>query len=370
MKRFVQKDFWQLNFVEPTLGYIANSRITIFQKMLDRLHRVFGKEARPTPVINIAYGGTDCTIITTDEGIFVNATEGTSQYWFTSTTTLADVVAQLNTYGILTATLQSTQYAGLLAKGILPDAVSAVDGNIELAYPTSRLWAELKTLAFELETQAERIQSAKAQMYFHTTDTDWLDIWAKQYFGIERYNGESDETYRTRAIKELLLPTQNNKALENIVFEAFGVNASIRDAVPYASELPPPFTVNDAHNRFLLDMTIPIDMPVAEADALIQKIKNLVRKYKSAGTDFVEVPLRKLQAPAENISTTETYHVTIDIPNISETLLDGPIRVGAGWRVGTPGLTVGMNSAVKEQAFISVILAADDTTVEQYLVGG
>ena len=118
------------------------------------------------------------------------------------------------------------------------------------------------------------------------------------------------------------------------------------------------------------DVNYTMDMPAADADELILKIKNLVRKYKSAGTDFVEVPLRKLQATTENISTTETYHVTIDIPNIIETLLDGPIKVGAGWKVGTPGLKVGMNSAVKEQAFISVILAADDTTVEQYLVGG
>lgn len=368
MKRFVQKDFWQLNFTEPMSDVLGSEkRTSLRERMMNRLHRVFNKEADATPVLDIQYTGSSCTITVNQYGIYVKATEGTAVYWFTDTTTLTDLVDQLNTYSIFVASLVSSEYSSLLAKGLFDDSIEL---PAQLQYPKSLLWQEMQTSSFALTDQTERISNATNQLYFHSSDSDWLDLWADYYFSVERYLGETDSDYLSRAIKELMQPTQNNTALEMIVQSAFGMPVKIVDAMPYASELPPPYLPTDARNRFLLDMAIPAEYTTDQATALIDKVKNLVRKYKSAGTDFIEVPLRKYFQPSESISPTEAYHVSISVGMITETLSPGPIKVGAGWKVGTPGLKVGTNDAVKEQANVQLLLSADSSVVAQYLIGG
>jgi len=370
MKRFVQKDFWQLNFAEPVPDLAINRRPSMRQRLMDRLHRIFNKEPNNLPVIALSYSGSFCIITTTADSIYVKATEGSVLSYIDQGTTLSDLVTKLNTLSIFTASLVSSEYADWLAIGLFEDTIEVGSEPIQLQYPQSHLWQENKTAGISLEEQSARISAAADQMYFHSSDSNWLDAWAKDYFGIERYSGETDTDYRTRAIKEIMRPTQNNVALENIVFDTLGISANILDAIPYASELPPPYTLADANNRFLLDMAIPSELSDTEAQTLVDRVKAVVRRHKAAGTDFVEVPLRKYHNPSESLTVGESYSLNIDVAGITETLQDGPIKVGAGWRVGTPGLKVGTNSWLKEQAFVKVIKVSDDTVSAQYLIGG
>lgn len=370
MKRFVQPDTWQLDFAEPVADILGSEqRTTIRQRLMKRLHKVFSKEPDTTPVINIHYPGARCTVTVNANGIYVKAQEGTAYYLFSDFTTLSHLVDQINSYTVLTASLVDEKYAPMLAKGLFDDTI-ILPGQTYLSYPTSLLWQEMQTASFALTEQLARIADAEAMLYFHSANSTWLDLWANGYFSIPRHLGEIDSNYLARAIIELLQPTQNNIALEKIVEAAFGIRVRIVDAMLHVDELPPPYTEADARNRFLLDMAIDSSVTETDAEALITRIKTFVRKYKSAGTDFVAVPLRKLHQPAESITTSEIYSITISTSNLVETLQPGPIRVGAGWRVGTPGLKVGMNDAVKEQALVKVLLASDNTVVNQYLIGG
>lgn len=370
MKRFTQANFIQTNMVEPFANTSSTSgKIDLRKKLIDRLHRVFDKNRRSMPVVSIQYTGTRCEISISSENIYIASNEGTALYQFDNATTINDLITEINSYGILSASIIAEEYGLLLAKGFATDTIVATDATT-LDYPTSKLWQEMQTAAFDLEDQAARIQSAEQQMYFHSSDSDWLDYWASNFFGIERYSGENDSEYRYRAVKELLRPTQNNIALENIVRDALGIDARILDAQKYTDEIPSPFTASDANNRFLLDMAIPMEMDEASANILIERVKTLVRKYKAAGTDFLQTPLRKLNSPTEEVAPAETYAVGITMSGIADGLQDGPIRVGAGWKVGTPGLKVGQNTAIKEQAVIQILLASDNSTDSVHLIGG
>lgn len=371
MKRFTQKNFIQTNLVEPIVNAsLSFGGIDLRKKLMDRLHRVFSKTKKAVPAVSVqCTSGNRCEITITKSNIYITSNEGNSLHYLTNTTSINDLISEINSFGILNAILVSEEYGHLLAKGFADDTIVVTD-VATLDYPTSELWQEMQVAAFDLEDQASRIQSAEQQMYFHSSDSDWLDYWASNYFGIERYNGENDIGYRFRAIKELLRPTQNNIALENIVRDALGIDARILDAQKYTDEIPLPFTASDANNRFLLDMAIPMEMDEASANILIERVKTLVRKYKAAGTDFLQTPLRKLNSPTEEVSPAETYAVGITMSGIADGLQDGPIRVGAGWKVGTPGLKVGQNTAIKEQAVIQILLASDNSNDSVYLIGG
>lgn len=369
MQRFIQKDFWQLNMAEPVPEATGSGkRLSIRQRMMDRLHRLISREADAVDVVSISYLGAFCEITINTTGLFIRAAEGTGQYFFTETTTVAQVVEQLNSYGIITATIINPEVSSKLAKAILPDTIVASE-NSYIQYPTSLLWQEMQVVEIALDEQRERISAAERQMYLHSADSNWLDIWASYHFGIERNRDEADAQYLQRALKELLQPNQNNIALEQIVSDVYGVSVKIRDAVPFASELPPPYTADDARNRFLLDMAIPADTAAEDAETLITRIKALVRKHKAAGTDFAEVPLRKHHNPDENIAVSESYKTSISISNINETLIGTALKYGAGWKYGTTGLKYGNTSPIKEQAVITV-LNTSNVAVQQHLIGG
>lgn len=254
-----------------------------------------------------------------------------------------------------------------LARGISPLTESAENGVITLSYPTSQLYQEMQTNAWALEGQEAQIASAEKQLYMDSAEGAWLDYWCDSFFGIPRFSGESDEQYITRVKHEIIRATQNNTALAIIVKESIGVTIKLIDAVPHVAELPPEEQAN-APGRFILDMSIPNELSPADAQILIDRIKDIVRRYKAAGTDFIDA-LRKLCAIAETASPKETHLLTVTHTTY-ETPVAGPIRVGAGWRVGTPGLCVGNNTAIKEQLFVKKILAADSSTESFGLYGG
>jgi hypothetical protein len=96
--------------------------------------------------------------------------------------------------------------------------------------------------------------------------------------------------------------------------------------------------------------------------------KDVVRRYKAAGTDFIDA-LRKLLRPADTAYATESANLTVTA-TCNDTPIAGPIYVGAGWRVGAAGLKVGTNNAIVEQVYVEKILESNSTVESLQLAGG
>lgn len=283
-----------------------------------------------------------------------------------STKTISQLVADISasnfgTPGIFSAAIADQSRKDFFARGLLETSKQEL-ADSHFLYPTSPLYNEFQTYGWILQEQADRLGDAASQLSPVSATDSWLDYWWQGHFGIKRYQGETDATYVLRAAKQLVRPTQNNIALSNILKDALGVTANIVDAYPILGGA-------DNLGRFLLDLKIPNELSPTDAQTLIDRCKDIVRTYKAAGTDFSMQFVIKSQSPVETLTVGELLISTV-IAAISDQLVPGPIQVGAGWKVGTPGLKVGNNDAIKEQALIQKITIADGTVVSSTLSGG
>lgn len=364
--------------------------MSAFNRLIDRLHRVFNKSPQSVAVIQIG-GNTNWTIriaalkmtVASDNtpAVEINLASGTVQ----------DVADDLVAQGFNATVLGQ---GGLLARGLLASGEVRTEGDVaattltgsELTdlsgdtltllstkavlvhYPTSPLWTELSTYGWELDDQTERLKNAEGQLYLDTAEDKWLELWGNKYLGTPRVAGESDAAYATRIVQELLRPNQNNVALELILRDAMGVNATIIDAWPNKDDLPVE-QQSGARGRFLLDLAIDNNLTTQEANALIENCKAVIRRHKAAGTDFLETVLRKMVQLTETVATSEAFTATITAA-FNETYLPGGVRCGAAWRCGCPGLVSGTNDAIKEQIRVMVLNAGDNSLASQTLYGG
>lgn len=342
--------------------------MSAFQSILKRLHRVFNKEPEAVPAVILT-----CTtpFSLSVQGLTLKAESDAGNFAVDlSEITLAQLVATVDALGGYTASLADAALGALLARGLL-DVVgeyASAPEDATLGYPQSLLFAELRTVGWMLDEQAGRIKDAERQMYPHMSEGEWADYWCREMFGIPRDAGEEDAGYVVRTIHELIRPNQNNKALELIILEALGVETTILDAWPNRAELEPSAQAKAA-GHFLLDMAIDNDLSTEAAQALIDRVKDLVRKHKAAGTDFLETVLSKLVNRMEALAADEAFTATV-VVTLAETLLGGPVQVGAGWRVGAPGLVVGDNEALKEQIFVQKIINEGGAVESFALYGG
>lgn len=355
-----------------------------FSRLLSRLHSVFNKDAEAVDVISVtstleghemtASGlslsinkvineGNEPSPVTSGSGstsgsgatagglagVAGKITEGVASVDI-SQITLSQLVDAINALPDFSATLLRADMGSFLARGVLEEVECDVPGV--LRYPTSILWTEMQTYGWALDEQATLLGLAEDQLSMDTAAEDWLDHWARDWFGVERMEGEADEAYAQRAIYEVIRPRANNIALSSIIKDAFGVDARLIDALPVAGSLSDPA---QAPCHFLLEMSIPNDLSAAEAQALIDAIKALVRRYKAAGTDFLDGVIEKLNKILESVTVSDAGFQIEATVTLSETLLPGPIRYGDGWVYGTPGLLYGDNDPIKEQIVVQTL---------------
>jgi hypothetical protein len=167
---------------------------------------------------------------------------------------------------------------------------------------------------------------------------------------------------------EVVRPNQNNRALEIILRDSLGIDATILNAWPNRDDLPAEDQAK-APGHFLLDMSIANEMDPQEAQELIDLAKAVVRRHRAGGTDFLSTVLRKLVQTTENQVMAETIAMLLTA-TFEESFQTGPIYCGAAWYCGTPGLFSGNNDAIKEQVAVRVLDATDDSITDQYLYGG
>lgn len=377
--------------------------MTMIDRLLKRLHRVFNKDPNGTAAISVEAAEIEATITIRDNTLTI-ATALDSFEISLVDKTIAEIVDAVNTWsatgfreqifvsdgeggleqylsndlekilvlpgdgdGPITVAVADAALAGYTAWGLLDMPSQPLVAGLQFPYPTSLFYNEMQVYAMALKNQAGRLTDLEKQMYFHSADGSWLDFWGRDMFGIVRYNDETDTQYQMRVLNEITAPNQNNVALAMIIKNALGVDARILDAVPHIDELPPE-QQGDAVGRFLLDLSIDSSLATEQVEELITKTQDLVRRFKAAGTGFLQAALRKQVALSESATVSEAFNLNISAAMADE-LGPGPIFVGAGWVVGTPGLLVGNNDALKEQCVVTV-LDTDETIVSRDYYGG
>lgn len=343
----------------------------VLQKLVKRLHNIFDKSSYHLGVLSIVYTGAGtCSILVRDYVLYSRTESGIdlSIPLDSDGYTVNNLITALNAEADYTATLIKAEYGELLSRAILEDDWRLLTDDNKLYFTTNEIWQEMQSYAYILDEQWGRIKLAEKQLYLLESTEQWLDYWGEYFFGVKRFDNEDDAAYSVRIINEIIKPDQNNVALEIILEASIGLAAVIRDAWPNRAELDPA-DQDKTPGYFLLDLPIPNDLSVPEAEQLIANAQDIVRRHKSSGTDFFFTILRKVIQQEESLTTTEAVIVTITA-SIAESFIDGAIYVDGSWRVGTPGLLVGTNDALKEQVLVQKIVVATGLPESSELIGG
>ena len=144
---------------------------------------------------------------------------------------------------------------------------------------------------------------------------------------------------------------------------------SVVDAAAVLDQLTTEDQANAAGRFILENLGVDNDWLTDHQSAIVLQVEDLVNRYRAAGTGILLHLLTMLINQVEMIATEETMQATI-LLGFDDALAAGPIRAGAGWRAGTPGLKAGNNDAIKEQIFIQKISTADGSVAAEYLYGG
>ncbi len=286
-----------------------------------------------------------------------------------SSGTLSDLVIMIGAYTGFSAALIDPSSAGLLARGIYEVTDQDLTQDQSLYFPTALLYNEMQTYAWTLDDQSSRQQDAERQLYMNTAEEDWLDYWGNEYFDIPRYAGETDGAYAQRVTHQILQASQNNVALEMIIQQTLGVDVSVIDAASILDQLTTDEQA-DAPGRIVLEnLGVSNDWLTDQQGQMVAQVEDLVNRYRAAGTAILKHLLVLLVQQTESIAVIESMLATI-LLEFTDALAPGPIQVGAGWKVGTPGLKVGNNDAIKEQISVQQISTLDGSVTAKFLYGG
>lgn len=336
----------------------------MLKRLLDRLHSVFDKTARVVSGISI---DSPVTLTISIRDYVVTATDGTTTVTVSGNTTVQTLATEIASTFSATSTV-NPDVAGYHACFLIEGDYSGTD--MDLLYPTAILFNEMQLYARLLTEQGQRLNDATKQAYMLQSDGKWLDYWARDHFGIPRLTWlensapvqESDSDYKRRVIYELLRPVANNKALEGIIEDTLGIGCQVTDAYPVSSN-------TDDIGRFIVKLELDNSLTDTQKSTTIDKAYNIVNRYKAAGTAIV-AGFRDRNAITETVSVAEIYAISVNL-NYSEDAYDPAVlKVGAGWKCGTPGLKVGTNAALIEQVYIEVRSAADHSVISTDLYGG
>lgn len=200
----------------------------MINRIMNRLHRVFNKDPQAYPVM-VVTSTVSGTIDINNSSITI------THRYATNTLPLADktlnqIKTEIDALPYLSAALYQPEHSALLAKGILPAVQQTLaDGRIYM--PASIFYNEMQVYAGMLQGQADRVQDANNQLYFHSATEDWLNYWGKEHFGNPRQQGEPDSQYLSRIVAEIIKIKQNNKAMEISLKQAVSaVECLVKDA--------------------------------------------------------------------------------------------------------------------------------------------
>ena len=207
----------------------------MLNRLLNRLHSVFNKDPRKVNVLSIAYSGGSC-VVTVGKLTLTAVTTGGTVTVDLSTITVSQLVTALNGETDFTATLVNAAYGDYLARGIFENKAQDITLDPILYYPTSLLWAEMRTHEFALTEAADNVALAEKQMHLDKASGSWLDEWGKDWFDIERESGETDINYLARLVIEVGRVRLNNMSLAIMMEDLLGFDVDVNDIGYYAQK--------------------------------------------------------------------------------------------------------------------------------------
>lgn len=213
---------------------------SLVDKLLSRLTRMYDRTPGPLLALRLSYTGGQMSWAIAEDVLTTTVVGGVGE----------DQTVDLTQYTIGTL---ATYFAGLpgyvvpFLEGSVADfgAVALVEGggNIlesngdHIYYGTNPNWSLFNAYARELTLARRAIQAAPAEMATTTADGEWLD-YLGSYYAVPRELREPDATYGPRIAAEVLLPRQNNVAIELALQQATGQPATCSDALVYGNPLP------------------------------------------------------------------------------------------------------------------------------------
>lgn len=208
--------------------------------LLSRLTRKYDKTAGPALALRLSYLTGQMTweiaddVLTTSVigGVGVNLSVDLTQYTIGS---LATFLAGQPGYVVL---YLDFNYANLSALALVQAEgdINTSNGD-HMFVGTNPNWSLFAAYASELSTARAAVQAAPAEMATTTADGYWLD-YLGSYYAVPRELGEPDQIFGPRIAAEVILPRQNNVAIEIALQEATGQPATCTDAVVFGNPLP------------------------------------------------------------------------------------------------------------------------------------
>lgn len=197
--------------------------MTLADKLLGYLHSAFDKSLQTRVALRITYdGGMVWTVANGMLATVVTGGSGAPLSIDLSTVTLAQLAAYVTAqpgYGIA---FQDAALAGFSALALLEGTadIATTDGDA-LYIPQSLTYILLRAYADELDTAADAIPQAIAQLAVTTAEGDWLDE-IGSYYGVARNPSESDTDYGNRLLATVRQPKGNNIAIEESITAYLG----------------------------------------------------------------------------------------------------------------------------------------------------
>ena len=215
--------------------------MSVITKLMGRLTRRYDKTPAPVLGLRLSYLNGAMTWAIADDvlttqvtgGVGVNLSVDLTQY---TVTTLATYLASQPGYVVLylDGTGLSAVSAVALVEGTGDISVSNGDHIYIAANP---IWAYMSACSKELDLARLALAALPAEMATTTADGEWLDLLGS-YYAVPRQLNEPDNQYSPRIPAEVILPRQNNVAIELALTAATGQPATVTDAVVYGSPRP------------------------------------------------------------------------------------------------------------------------------------
>lgn len=184
----------------------------------------------------------------------------------------------LNGHGFQAAVILP-RYKKMLAASLIDDVLNAdLSSSKDFSISTNPLWVFLRPLAWAIEDHAASVDTALAQLNILTSQGYFADFWGR-FLDIVRKPGEGDIMYTERIVRTILLKRDNNRALEQIVLDEFGVKVEVEDLWP---------TVLNINNSIIFSkipgQVFNVGNFLVTGPIVGQALIDLVNRHKAAGT--------------------------------------------------------------------------------------
>jgi hypothetical protein len=296
---------------------------TLFDRLIHALPLYFNKDPRAFPAFRIQYDGTRCTVTVQRMTLTTSITGGTGVPLGIDLKdeTLASLAAIVNASPGYTATVlaEPTMTALQFKQVIAMDVM----GGTPIDGVDSLLWRFMLPFSWAFEDLLEEIKDGLAQMTVRTAEEMWVALWGEQYYGgIYRRLNEGDRAYADRIMREAVRIRLNGKAIELIILEESGLEATVTNLHEQA------WVVGVTNYGFLVGRKYARTTFEVELDGIWADLGLYVERNRAAGTlaflkfsPVSETPIRVRFTPSVSIGGSAGLTIQLGAAQAADYLL-------------------------------------------------